>query len=133
MEGMEDVHAIRHPAEEFFAAEVYDGHCGSAAAGIAARVLTPYFESMRKAELDKPAKGRRAERALLREAYLRTDRYYCRERYNQRSGCSYLLPPGEEVLGCKCGGRAHCQRNRRKRQNPDCRPLSMGSSGEGED
>jgi protein phosphatase 1L len=73
MEGMEDAHAIRHPDEGFFAAEVYDGHCGSAAAGIAARVLTPYFESMRIAELDKPAIMRRSERALLREAYLRTD------------------------------------------------------------
>jgi len=72
---MEDAHAFRHPGEGFFAAEVYDGHCGSAAASIAARVLTPYFESMRTAELDKPAVDRRAERDLLKEAYLKTDRF----------------------------------------------------------
>jgi protein phosphatase 1L len=73
-EWMEDAHALRDPGKGFFAAEVYDGHCGPAAANIAARALTANFQSMLIAELDKPALERRSESELLREAYLRTDR-----------------------------------------------------------
>jgi protein phosphatase 1L len=102
-EGMEDAHALWNPGKDFFAAEVYDGHCGPGAANIAARALTPYFQSMFISELEKPALERRPERELLREAYLRTDRLITES--NTLSGTAaatfYLL--GERFLAANVG------------------------------
>jgi protein phosphatase 1L len=102
-EWMEDAHALRDLGEGFFAAEVYDGHYGPAAANMAARALTPYFQGMRLAELRKPALERRRERDLLREAYLRTDRLIAGSRTPSGSAAATFYLLGERFLAANVG------------------------------
>jgi len=100
---MEDAHALRDPGKGFFAAEVYDGHCGPAAANIAARVLTLNFQSMCIAELEKPAKDRRLERGLLRESYLRTDRVIVESKTPSGTAAATFYLLGERFLAANVG------------------------------
>lgn len=72
---MEDAHAVWDDRETgIFAAEVHDGHSGSAAAALAAEMLTPFFLSRQK-ELWRGTKARALSAEALREAYLATDRF----------------------------------------------------------
>ncbi|MBP1750691.1 MAG: hypothetical protein H6Q52_3230 [Deltaproteobacteria bacterium] len=78
---MEDEHAVYDSEERsFFSAEIYDGHGGRKPARIAAEMLTPAFLHAWDREMKKPARDRRSEADLLREAYLEVDAYIVTKR-----------------------------------------------------
>jgi protein phosphatase 1L len=73
---MEDQFAVYHfPEQEFFSAEIYDGHGGTRAALYASEMLTPAFMHLWSREQAKPVLERREEAELLREAFHQVDRY----------------------------------------------------------
>ncbi len=73
---MEDAHAIYDVGEQaLFSAEVYDGHSGKGAAILAAEMVTPHVLASLKQARVEAAEATPDFLALLRDAFLATDRY----------------------------------------------------------
>ncbi|MHB8111190.1 MAG: PP2C family serine/threonine-protein phosphatase [Syntrophorhabdaceae bacterium] len=101
---MEDEHAIyQDETRSFFSAEIYDGHGGRRPASIAAEMLTPAFLHSWKTETQKPARERRHESDILRDAYLMVDEYIVTQRLEAGTCAVQLYIIGERFMAANAG------------------------------
>lgn len=102
-EQMEDASALWDIDEEgLFAAEVYDGHSGRAAALLAAEMMTPCLRSLIKAAKEK-GEDRPSCCDLVREAYLATDAYIVGKGVEDGAAAATLYIKGEKFVVANSG------------------------------
>jgi protein phosphatase 1L len=102
-EQMEDASAIWDMDEEgLFAAEVYDGHSGRAAALAAAEMMTPRLRSLMKSAKEKK-EGRPSCCELVRETYLSTDAYIVGRGLEDGAAAATLYIKGEKFVVANSG------------------------------
>jgi protein phosphatase 1L len=102
-EQMEDASAIWDIDEEgLFAAEVYDGHSGQAAALAAAEMMTPCLRSLIKSVKEK-GKEQPSCCDLVREAYLSTDAYIVQRGLEDGAAAATLYIKGERFVVANAG------------------------------
>lgn len=100
---MEDASAIWDFDEEgLFAAEVYDGHSGRAAALAAAEKMTPCLRSLMKGVKEK-GEGRPSCCDLVREAYISTDAYIVGKGLEEGAAAATLYIKGEKFVVANAG------------------------------
>jgi protein phosphatase 1L len=102
-ERMEDASAIWDIDEEgLFAAEVYDGHSGQAAALAAAEMMTPCLRSLMKSGKEK-GKEQPSCCELVREAYLSTDASIVQRGLEDGAAAATLYIKGERFVVANTG------------------------------
>lgn len=103
-EQMEDASAIWDIDEEgLFAAEVYDGHSGRAAALAAAELMTPCLRALIKSEKEKGGKQPFHCCELVRQAYLTTDATIVGRGIEDGAAAATLYIKGEKYVIANAG------------------------------